>query len=235
LFLQSFTLTPRLSKSYSTFGRLQLPNFRRVYFCITIVNGVNSGRYEFPIKIVFDSCFTHKHGTAFIYIEYCNSPSIRTLLNTKIAIPADFGIRRKNVLFKRVLAAWGISRVGTRLSTHFNILLRTLNFHTTDDRSNLFFWRPRQVPGDIRTTEFQKQMLKKETQDICAEEVANAVKQVAKEQISMSKDELIRETAKIFGFARIGSNVEQAMVRGLGCAISARCVSEENGRIVFND
>jgi hypothetical protein len=142
----------------------------------------------------------------------------------------------RNLLCKRVLAAWGISRLGTRLSTHFNILLPTLNFQTTGDRSNLFFWRPGQIPGEYTDYRVPKtDAEKRDAEDICPEEVANAIKQVTKEQISISKDELIRETAKIFGFARIGTNVEQAMVRGIAHAISKSYVSEGNGRLVFND
>ncbi len=78
------------------------------------------------------------------------------------------------------------------------------------------FWRPGQIPGEYNVYRVPKtDAEKRDAEDICPEEVANAIKQVAKEQISISKDELIRETAKMFGFARIGSNVEQAMVRGM--------------------
>ena len=47
-------------------------------------------------------------------------------------------------------------------------------------------------------------------------EIVNALKQVVINHVSLSKEELLRETAKNFGFARIGNNVEQAMTKGIG-------------------
>ncbi len=66
-------------------------------------------------------------------------------------------------------------------------------------------------------------------------EVANAVKVVLKNSISISIDALIRETARLFGFSRSGGNVEMAMRKGIETAISRGYATLQNDRIVFKE
>jgi len=49
---------------------------------------------------------------------------------------------------------------------------------------------------------------KRNADDIPPKEIAHAIKQDLKEQISLSKDDLIRETAKLFMFSEVGNVVE---------------------------
>lgn len=52
-------------------------------------------------------------------------------------------------------------------------------------------------------------------------------------QISLPEDDLIREVAKIFGYARLGGNVEQAMKMGIDFALQKGVVISKDERIVL--
>jgi len=54
------------------------------------------------------------------------------------------------------------------------------------------------------------------------------------EQISLSKADLIRETAKLFGFSKVGNNVEAAMNSGITLALNIGIAKDQNGRIAIN-
>ena len=56
--------------------------------------------------------------------------------------------------------------------------------------------------------------LRRDAEDIPAEEIANGVKGILSHQISLLKEDLVREASKLFGFARSGANVENAMKEG---------------------
>jgi hypothetical protein len=52
-------------------------------------------------------------------------------------------------------------------------------------------------------------------------------------QISLPKEDLIREASKLFGFARTGNQVELAMKKGIEKAFHKNFVQERDGRIVI--
>ncbi len=45
---------------------------------------------RFPIKPICEKRFMRKDGCSIIYIQYCYTSKKRTLLNTRIDIPAEF-------------------------------------------------------------------------------------------------------------------------------------------------
>jgi very-short-patch-repair endonuclease len=70
--------------------------------------------------------------------------------------------------------------------------------------------------------------------DIPAAEIAGVLREHLEQQISLPEDELLRLAARTFGYARLGSNVEAAMRKGLAHAQAAKTVKCENGRAVIH-
>ncbi len=140
----------------------------------------------------------------------------------------------KDLLYKRVLAAWGIARMGARLQVHLDGHLKSLALQTTGNSNHPIYWNASQTPAGygiyrIATNDQNK----REPEDLPAEEVAAAIKHVLSLQISLPKNELVLATAKLFGFARRGTNVELAMLRGIELAINSKHAEEVMGRIVW--
>jgi hypothetical protein len=77
-------------------------------------------------------------------------------------------------------------------------------------------------------------VLKRDADDLPSHEIANGIKAILQNQISLTKDDLIRETAKLFGYARLGTNVDIAMQLGIGVALVRDIAKTEGHRIVLN-
>ena len=142
----------------------------------------------------------------------------------------------KNLLCKRVLNAWNISRMGTRISYHLQTLLDEMNLIAIKDAHREFYWLSQNKPEDYKQYRIPKNDFeKRDADDLPPEEVANAVKEILSHQISLTKTDLIRETAKLFGYSRVGTNVEYSIAQGINKAIDLGIATENNGRIVFKD
>lgn len=139
----------------------------------------------------------------------------------------------KSLLIRRVLGAWGISRSGSRVSNHIEMLLSRLNLEQTKLGKNSIFWKKNHHPDDysvFRISENEAQ--KREADDLPPEEIANGVKEILTNQISLPKSELVRETSRLFGYARIGANVEGAMLAGINQAIQKGYAVDDGDKVV---
>lgn len=141
----------------------------------------------------------------------------------------------QNLLCRRVLPAWGISRLGTHIQSRFEQVFSAMQLNSTRDQDgNTCFWKEEQVPdayADFRVPDNEAE--RRNAEDLPAREVANAVREILTTQISMLEDDLVRETAKLFQYGRVGGNVETAMRRGIREAVQPGKVKLENGRVVF--
>ncbi len=125
----------------------------------------------------------------------------------------------RRLLTKRVLSAWGIGRNGAKVENVIDIAIRANGFKSTVSNGAVFYWSDVQAPEsyDIyRTPEPGRD--KRAIDDICPEEIANAIRAVADMQLSLSRADLIRETAKLFGYTRAGGVVENAVTAGIATA-----------------
>jgi len=143
----------------------------------------------------------------------------------------------KDLLCKRVLAAWEIKKLGSRINNHFEqSVFPRLNLIGTPSNTKQFYWKAGQDP--INYTEFRvltDETTKRDADDIAPEEVSNAVHFILQQQISILYEELIRETGRLFGYARSGSVVENSMKRGIQKAIDRGFAREENGRLILEE
>lgn len=139
----------------------------------------------------------------------------------------------KNLMCKRILQSWNISRSGTRINNHFDSLFAQMNLNTTQYGDSVFFWKLGQYSKSYTHYRISpNDAYKRDADDLPPEEIANVIKEILQNQISLSEPDLIRETAKILGYARIGGNVASAMSAGIDYAISRRFARKENGRII---
>ncbi len=112
----------------------------------------------------------------------------------------------RNVLVHKLLGAWGITRSGDRTDTVLAGVFKALDKRITVDADNAFFWLSSQDPDtyDVyRPSDAQGN--RRELTEIPSEEIISAMTEVLSEQIGLSRADLIRETAKKFGFTRLGT------------------------------
>ena len=69
--------------------------------------------------------------------------------------------------------------------------------------------------------------------DVPRAELREAIAEVLEEQISLTKDDLVRETAKKFGFTRLGGVIVTNVNDAIDVMLSSGAVrTDENGRIL---
>ncbi|WP_083676368.1 DUF3320 domain-containing protein [Paenibacillus sp. FSL H8-0548] len=143
----------------------------------------------------------------------------------------------RSLLIKRVLQAWGISRMGAKLERHFEELLAKLNLQRTHTDGMLFLW-----PEDIEPEAYSgfriaaNETDRRSAEELPAEELANVIKAVLLTQISLPQEDVVKQTVKQLGYARSGSALDKAARNGISCAIERGfAFVNEDGRIVMKD
>ncbi|GAC1310616.1 MAG: DUF3320 domain-containing protein [Mucilaginibacter sp.] len=159
--------------------------------------------------------------------------TIKSQINEVLAIEAPVS---KNLLCKRVLLGWGIGRMGARIAVHFEIIFKELGLKQTSDNGNIIFWQVDQQPENYNIYRLpSNETLKRDADDLPSHEIANGIKEILQNQISLTKSDLVKETSRLFGYARIGTNVEIAMEEGIKLALAKGLTKIDNGRLVYID
>jgi len=141
-----------------------------------------------------------------------------------------------NLLSRRILNAWGISRLGVRLNNYLSELYSIMELKKTRQDATYFYWLKEQKPEEYTTFRVPyEENQKRNADDLAKEEICNGIKDVLNYQISLPEEDLIREVAKLFGYARLGGNVEQAMRMGIKYALNMEIIINQNERIVLSE
>lgn len=140
----------------------------------------------------------------------------------------------KSLLYKRILNAWGISRLGTRINAHLEQLIQLTGCREVDEGYNLFYW----ANGQQKLTTYRISKLdefRRSAEDISPEEIAVGVREVLLNQVSLSRADLLKETARLFGYSRIGTLVETVIDKGIQRAVQLGYAVEDRERIKTSD
>lgn len=148
-------------------------------------------------------------------------------------IVATEGPILKTLVGKRMLDSWGIGRMGTRLQARMEDLYNNSNLKSTlEANDEICFWPSEVTPEDYSTFRvWTENRTKRNIDELPISEILNAMKFILKQQISLPSEDLIRETAKEFGFARTGTMVKDRIGFAVQTLITNGMGIEENGRI----
>lgn len=133
----------------------------------------------------------------------------------------------QNRLIKAVTQSFGITRSTGRVQTHMETILSSMALPTTRQDEQIFYWLPDQGP-EVYTGFRCNGEARRDIREVAVQELANALRHVLSEQLSMSREDLLRQTVKLLGYARLGGNVTVALEQALAYARS-------NGIIEMDD
>ena len=136
----------------------------------------------------------------------------------------------KSLLCKKILSEWGISRLGTRVEAQIETALDTLNIYRTEYEGLVFCWNDKE---QCASYSIYRPVSDREATDIPPEEIANAIRQLLTDSISLPAADLIKACAQQFGFARMGSNIDATMQRGIREAVKRNYAKIENERVTI--
>ncbi|MCD7972347.1 MAG: DUF3320 domain-containing protein [Candidatus Azobacteroides sp.] len=156
-----------------------------------------------------------------------NKKEICTQIIQVIATEAPIS---RNLLCKRILSAWNISRTGQRLDAYLEALFTELNYYRSIHEGMVFFWNSQEQYQHYSGYRINS---RREPQELPPEEIANAIRIMLEEEISLPVKDLIRVIAQRFGFARSGNNVEAAINRGILEAERRGFVKTENEKVII--
>jgi hypothetical protein len=157
------------------------------------------------------------------------------LVNQVAQVVAEEGPICFGLLCRRVVNAWGMSRVASRIEQRMLDVCARAHLKTTRTGQATFFW-----PQGIDPATYTAYRMsgdgpdaQRKADDLPAEEIANAALEVLRAQISLPEADLVREVARLFGYQRTGTNVEQALRNGIASLLNRGSARRENdGRIV---
>ncbi len=172
-------------------------------------------------------------GTSESFYQSQNTAKIRSSIEKIVAAEAPIS---KKLLSKKLVNAWQMTRVGSKVDSIIEGNLNAIPLKLSRTNNELFIWHVEQDPNtysQFRVSETDKRTM----DDICQQEVANAVTDILRNQISISKTDLIRETAKLFGFSRLGATIETSVSAGIEEAVKRGHISvaEDGERISVID
>lgn len=168
--------------------------------------------------------------------EYYLPDTMGTISNAIQSIIEEEAPISRKLLMRKVLAAWGISRGGSRVESIFNAAINTIEKRITLDDNREFIWKSNQFPDEYRIYRVEDSAgNKRSMEEIPSQEILNALSEVLLEQIGLSETDLIRETAKKFGFSRMGNLIETTVQYTINHALSkGKLLRLENGNIIAN-
>lgn len=114
----------------------------------------------------------------------------------------------EEMLTRRVVQSFGIARAGTRIQARMDQIYSSLQIKTTVQGGQKFYWKSDQRSEMYRGFRASGEGdSRRDAKDVPVQEAANAIEKVLAEQISLSQGDLIRESANLMGYSRMGDNV----------------------------
>ena len=144
----------------------------------------------------------------------------------KNILATEAPISRK-ALYKKLLSAFGIARLGSRLEIVLDQAMLSVQKKETVENGNVFYWLLEQESDDYvgYRVDDPNGNAKRSMDDIATTEIINALIEVLGEQISLPKEDLIRETAKKFGYTRLGTIIDASVSYAIEVAISKKLIA----------
>lgn len=151
---------------------------------------------------------------------------IEKLLEVEAPINRDF-------LYQRIIGAWGISRLGTRIRRHLGDIVDRMGIQSTSHLQGEILWNRSQDPQTYHQYRVPKSgRERRSVEALPPEEVAVAMKAILEEQVSLPKEDLIKEAARRFGFSRTGDSIYLFFGEAAKIVKERSWAKEEEGRWV---
>ena len=162
--------------------------------------------------------------------DFYNEANTQNSLSLMTAILETEAPIERNLFMKKVFSAWGISRSTQKAETHFAQLMGSLSKQLTVDSEHAFIWGGAVDTSYMSYYRTPTEQMQRSAEEIASQEYTCAALEVLDEQLALSESDLIRETAKKFGFTRLTAPIENTVRFALTQALqSGRIVKLDNG------
>jgi hypothetical protein len=166
--------------------------------------------------------------------DFYRTPANAKLRQTLRTIVTTEGPMSLSLAARRLAAHWDFARFTASVQQRVEQLARRAKVRIVKHGGDLFLWpdslepatyRAFRIPGGSAET-------RREATDIPPEEIANAAQYLLSQHISLPLNDLVRETARLFGYQRTGQRMEAAIRRGIGLLLTRQMAREEGGTVI---
>lgn len=128
---------------------------------------------------------------------------------------------RKDVLIRKLRASFGVNK-STAVEDATEKALKAIKMKTTKQKGVVFCWAPEQDPKVYRGLRVNKD---RSGDEICPQELCNAIIYVLQMKEELGRDDLIKEVSSVLGYKRLGKNLEAALDAGVRYARSSKVIA----------
>ena len=130
-------------------------------------------------------------------------------------------------LCKRVVQAWGLTRLTPRLQTMVRQQLDFV-FLDTHDIDNPYYWMSRDAAQGYDKYRIDST---RDIMEVPLIEIANAMRYAVEQQVSLSTDDLQRQVSRMMNFVRMGVKVKGQVEKALEQLVREKVLKVENGMV----
>lgn len=134
-----------------------------------------------------------------------------------------------DLLIKKIASKYGVSNKKEGLS-YTDTVIKKLDFKKTRQQGTSFCWTSEQNPDTYSVIRVSAE---RDALYICSQEVKNAICYTIHEKGALEKEQLIKETSKVFGYKRCGQKIETAILAGIRYAKSKKYIDLVDGKYVL--
>ena len=128
----------------------------------------------------------------------------------------------KDVLVRKLMNSFGVNK-GAAVLDATEKAIKAAKIKTTKQKGIIFCWAADQDPKAYYGLRVSKE---RSGDEICPQELRNAIVYALQTKGELAKDDLIKEASVVLGYKRLGKNLEAALTAGVQFAKSS-------GAIVF--
>lgn len=138
----------------------------------------------------------------------------------------------KSLLYQKIMTEWKTLKLGKQAGKLLDSIISPPEFHQTEHDGLVFIWISEE---QCRTYTGFRPVSDRDITELPPEEIANAVRHLLLNSISLPLYDLKKACARLFGYQRMNANITLAMQRGIDEAVKRNYAKIENDKATIAD
>ncbi|MBP3871523.1 MAG: DUF4011 domain-containing protein [Faecalicoccus sp.] len=127
----------------------------------------------------------------------------------------------KDILIRKVMTSFGINKSNSALEATEKAI-KSVKIKSQKQKGMVFCWAPDQDPKAYYGLRISNE---RSGNEICPQEMRNAAIYALKTKGELTKDDLVKEMSRVFGYKRLGPKLEAALLTGVQYARSTKAIA----------
>ena len=167
--------------------------------------------------------------------DFYNPESAVTLIKTLREIVDKEAPISLELATKRLATPWGVTRMTKKVKNWVSALMGKFADKKRPQLVEDFLWRVDQKPGEFEGYRVPApgQEPPRDAEDIPTIELANGAEQVLVTSIALPRNDLVKETARLFGFSRAGAKLKKVINEAIDLLVEQKRCKLDKDRVTL--